>query len=58
MFNIRSVSGELRVVFEDANVTRILRLATPTDLDNLDQANSGLVEMRKRTVVRAEVSHG
>ena len=58
MFNIRSICGELRVVFETETVTRFLRLATPTDLDNLDQANAGLVEMRKRTVVRAEVSHG
>jgi hypothetical protein len=50
MFNIRSVAGELRVVFETETVTRFLRLATPTDLDNLDQANAGLVQMKKITL--------
>ena len=53
MFNIRSIAGELRVVFETDTVTRILRRATPTDHEKLDHANAGLFELKKRTLPRA-----
>jgi hypothetical protein len=57
MFNIRSIAGELRVVLEDANVTRILRRATPTDVRNLADANTALSSMQKRGLSRKVANH-
>lgn len=55
MFMIKPIAGVDRVVFEADGVTRILRLATPTDVRNLADANTALSSMKQRALPRMVV---